>query len=71
MSWSETVKKYYADTKQTFKLPKKGSEDYKKIRAIYDGIEKPPKAPRVKKEKAPKAPKVAKEPKTAKKNLKM
>lgn len=50
--WKSTVQDYYKELGLKFKLPKKGSEDYIKIREIYDKKEKPPK-----KAAAPKKPK--------------
>lgn len=47
--WKTTVQNYYKDLGLKFKLPKKGSEDYIKIREIYDKAEKPIKVPAPKK----------------------
>lgn len=47
--WKTTVQNYYKDLGLKFKLPKKGSDDYIKIREIYDKAEKPVKVPAPKK----------------------
>ena len=52
MNWNQTIKKFYQDAGTKFQIPKKGSEDYLKIRSIYDKAPKPEKkapVPRVKK----------------------
>jgi hypothetical protein len=34
--WRESVKQHYDSKNETYKIPKKGTDDYAKIKKIYD-----------------------------------